>query len=70
MMGRRLQSRDRDVIDKPRSSRPSNATSEENEAHLDKFIKFNRQITVSEMSKELGVSVGAVEKLISSLGYS
>ena len=67
---RRFQSGDRDVSDKPRSGHPNTATNKKNEARLDELIKSNRRITVNEMSTELGVSVGAVEKLISFLGYN
>ena len=65
-----FQSDDRDVRDKPRSGRSSTAINEKSEARLDEPIKSNRRITVNKMSTELEVSVGAVGKLISSLGYS
>ena len=75
-----FQSRDRDVIDKPCSGRPITATNKEKKARLDKLINSNQQVNeiptnkcrkqVNEMSTEFGASVGAVEKLISSLGYS
>ena len=65
-----FQSDDRNVSDKPCSGQPSTATNEKNDARLDEFIKHNWQITVNEMSTKLGVSMDAVEKLISSLGYS
>ena len=67
---RRFHSGDRDVIDKPSSGRTSIATSEENEARLDKLIESNRRTTVNGMSAELVVSVVSVKKLIFSLGYS
>ena len=67
---RRFQSGDGDASDKPRSGHPSTATNDENEARLHELIKSNWRITLNEMSTELGVSVSAVEKLISFLGYS
>ena len=63
----RFQSGNRDVIDKPRSGRPSTATNEEYEARFDTLIRSNRWITVNKMSTEMRVSVGPVEKIISSL---
>ena len=66
----RFQSGDRDMMEKPCSDRPSTATNQENEARLNKFIQSNWRITVNQMSTELGVSVGAVIKLIPSLVYS
>ena len=61
---------DRDVNNKSSFGSSSTATNEKNEARLDEPIKSNRRITVSEVSKKMEVSKGAVEKLISSLGYS
>lgn len=67
---RRFESGDTDMCDKPRSGRPRTANNDENEERLDQLIRENRRITINEMRAKLDVGVGALEAMLSSLGYS
>ena len=57
------------MSDKPPSGRPCTTTTPKNEAHLHQVIRANQRITVNEKRAQLDVGVGALETMLSSLGY-
>ncbi len=59
-----------DIIDKPRSGRPSSAVTEANKQHVDELIRSDRRITTRDIIDVIGVGHGAVHNIISDLGYS
>lgn len=54
----------RSVEDDPRSGRPSDAVNPTSIAAVEKIILQNRRVKVSEIAKELEISVGSVENII------
>jgi histone-lysine N-methyltransferase SETMAR len=59
-----------DIIDKPRSGRPSSAGTEANKQHVDELIHSNGRITTRDIIDVIGVGHGTVHNIISDLGYS
>ena len=59
-----------DIIDKPRSGRPSSAVTEANKQRVDELIRSDRRVTTSDIIEVIGVSHGSVHNIISDLGYS
>ena len=59
-----------DIIDKPRSGRPSSAVTDENKQRVDEMIRSNRRITTRDIIDVIGVGHSAVHSIISNLGYS
>jgi len=59
-----------DIIDKPRSGRPSSAVTEANKQRVDELIRSDRRVTTKNIIYLIGVSHGTVHNIISDLGYS
>lgn len=59
-----------DIIDKPRSGRPSSAVTEANKQLVDELIRSNRRITTRDINEVIEVSQGSVHNIIRDLGYS
>jgi histone-lysine N-methyltransferase SETMAR len=59
-----------EIIDKPRSGRPSSAVTEANKQKVDELIRSNRRITTRDIIEVIDVGHGAVHNIICDLGYS
>ena len=59
-----------EIIDKPRSGRPSSAVTEANKQKVDELICSNRRITTRDIIEVIDVGHGAVHNIICDLGYS
>ncbi|EYB92686.1 hypothetical protein Y032_0191g1317 [Ancylostoma ceylanicum] len=52
------------INDEERWGRPANATSEQNAAAVEKMVLQNRRISIAEIMKDLGLSYGTVENIL------
>ncbi|EYB97676.1 hypothetical protein Y032_0138g2052 [Ancylostoma ceylanicum] len=52
------------INDEERCGRPPNATSEQNVAAVEKMVLQNRRISIAEIMKDLGLSYGTVENIL------
>ena len=59
-----------DLLDRPRSGRPSSAYSSANIDQADALIQENRRITINELAESLGISAGSAVKIMDTLWYS
>jgi transposase len=59
-----------DIIDKPRSGRPSSAVTEANKERVDELICSDRRVTTRFIFDMIRVSHGTVQNIISQLRYS
>ena len=59
-----------EIIDKPRSGRPSSAVTEANKQKVDELIRSNRRITTRDIIEVIDVGHGVVNNIICDLGYS
>ena len=51
------------VEDEERSGRPSTSKTQENVERVSEMIRSNRQLTIREISEDLNISYGSVQKL-------
>ena len=58
-----------DIIDMPRSGRPSSAVTEVNKEHVDELIRSNRRITTRDIIDVIGVGHGAVHSSVTNSGH-
>ena len=59
-----------EIIDKPRSGRPSSAVTEANKQKVDELIRSNRRITTRDIIEVIDVGHGTLHNIICDLGYS
>ena len=62
-----LQNGREDANDEPRSGRPSTSTTDENLEAVNKIVLENCRITIREVSKDVGMSVGSCHEIISGI---
>ena len=53
-----------DIIDKPRSGRPSSAVTEANKQRVDELIRSDRRVTTKDIIDVIGISHGSVHNII------
>ena len=53
-----------DVHDERRSGRPSTSTTNENVEAVKKLVLENRRVTIKEVAKEVGISVGSCHAIV------
>ena len=54
-----------DIVDKPRSGRPSSAVTDANKQRVDELIRSDRRVTTSDIIDVIGVQSGDVEEIVS-----
>ncbi len=57
------------VEDKPRSGRPSTATTDTNRQRVDKLIRAERRVTIRELSAQLNCDHIAIQEMVKDLRY-
>lgn len=57
------------IEDKPRSGRPSTATTDTNRQRVDELIRADRRVTIRELAAQLDCGHNAIQKMVEDLGY-
>ncbi|XP_053353685.1 protein GVQW3-like [Clarias gariepinus] len=57
------------IEDKPRSGRPTTATTDKNRQQVDELIRTDRQVTIRELAAQLDCGHSAIQKMVKDLGY-
>ena len=57
------------IEDKPRSGRPSTATTDNNRQRVDQLIRACTRVTIPELAAQLDVGHNAIRQIVDDLGY-
>ena len=57
------------IEDKPRSGRPSTATTDTNRQRVDELIRADRRVTIRELAAQLDCGHNALQKMVEDFGY-
>src|ERR1700761_8057826 len=57
------------IEDKPRSGRPSTATTDNNRQRVDQLIRTDRRVTIRELAAQLDVGHDIIQQIVDDLEY-